>query len=174
MTIPVLETERLRLRGHRVDDLDDCFAMWSAPEVTRYIGGKPSTRQQTWSRLVGYAGQWSLMGFGYWVIENRSTHRFLGELGFADFQREIAASMRGVPELGFALAPDARGKGYASEAVHAALAWGDEHLASDRTVCLIDEDNAASIRVVQKAGYAIFERAVFNNQPTLYLERMRP
>ena len=171
--IPVLETERLRMRGHRVDDLDACLAMWSDPAVTRYIGGKPSSRQQTWSRLVNYAGQWALLGFGYWVLEEKATGRFAGELGFADFQRDIAASMRDAPELGFALAAHAHGKGYATEAVTAAVAWGDANLRSARTVCLIDEDNAASIRVVEKAGYAIFARTTFNDRPTLFFERHR-
>jgi RimJ/RimL family protein N-acetyltransferase len=169
--IPVLHTERLSMRAHRADDLEACLAMWSDPVVTRYIGGKPSTRQQTWSRLVNYAGQWALLGFGYWVLEEKTTGRFAGELGFADFQRDIAAPMRDVPELGFALASHAHGKGYASEAVGAVLAWGDRNLTSPRTVCLIDEENAASLRVAQKGGYAIVERATFNERPTLFLER---
>lgn len=171
--VPLIETERLRLRGHRPDDLDDCYAMWSDPAVTRYIGGKPSTRQQTWSRLLTYAGHWALLGFGYWVIEDKTAGRFVGELGFADFKRDIAPSMRDVPELGFALTARSHGNGYASEAVRAAVRWSDEHLAAERTVCLIDADNAASQRVVQKAGYAPFESAVFNERPTVFFERHR-
>ena len=173
LAIPVLETERLTMRAHRIGDLEACLAMWSDPLVTRYIGGKPSSRQQTWSRMLNYAGQWALLGFGYWVLEEKTTGRFAGELGFADFQRDIAAPMRDVPELGFALAPYAHGKGYATEAVAAVLTWGDRHLRSPRTVCLIDEDNAASLRVVQKSGYAIFESTTFNDRPTLFLERHR-
>jgi RimJ/RimL family protein N-acetyltransferase len=170
--IPVLETARLRLRAHRLDDFDASFAMWSDPAVTRYIGGKPSTEQQTWSRLLGYAGHWSLMGFGYWVLEEKSTGRFGGELGFANFRRDIAASMRDVPELGWALASPFHGMGYATEAVRAAVAWGDAHLESARTVCLIDPENLASIRVAQKCGYDVFEHAVFNERPTLFLARL--
>lgn len=173
LAIPVIETERLRLRGHRADDLDDCAAMWSQPAVTRYIGGKPSTRQQTWSRILGYAGHWALSGFGYWAVEDKATHRFIGELGFADFKRDIAASMRDTPELGFALVPDVHGKGYATEAVRAAVAWGDAHLRPDRTVCLVADGNAASQRVVRKNGFTPFERAELNGVPTQYFERYR-
>jgi RimJ/RimL family protein N-acetyltransferase len=169
--IPVIATARLTLRGHRLDDFEASFAMWSDPVVTRYIGGKPSTEQQTWSRLMSYAGHWSLMGFGYWVAEETSTGRFAGELGFANFHRDIAPSMRDAPELGWALAPHFHGKGYATEAVRAAVAWGDVHFGRARTVCLISPDNAASIRVAQKCGYAVFERTLFNEQPTLFLER---
>ena len=145
--------------------------MWSDPVITRFIGGKPSTEQQTWSRLLGYAGHWALMGFGYWVVEEKSTGRFAGELGFANFRRDIAASMRDVPELGWALASRYHGQGFATEAVRAAVAWGDVRFHSARTVCLINEDNVASLRVAQKCGYDVFERASFNDQPTLFLAR---
>jgi len=167
----VLETARLRLRPHRADDLDALLAMWSDPIVTRYIGGKPSTEQQTWMRLLGYAGHWSLLGFGYWAVDEKETGAFAGELGFANYKREIAPSMREVPELGWALASHAHGRGFATEAVRAVLAWGDANLRSERTVCLINVENAASVRVAEKCGYRIFERTQFGERPTLFLER---
>lgn len=170
-TVPVIETARLRLRGHRPNDLADCVAMWSDPTVTRYIGGKPSTEQQTWMRLLGYIGHWAAMGFGYWVIEERDSGRFVGEVGFADFKRDIGPSMRGFPELGFALAPASHGKGYATEAVGAVVAWGDVHVPSARTVCLINPQNSASRRVVEKCGYTLFEEGTFGGQPALFLSR---
>jgi RimJ/RimL family protein N-acetyltransferase len=168
---PIIETERLTLRGHFAEDFADCFAMWSDPAVTRHIGGKPSTQSQTWIRLLSYIGHWALMGFGYWVIEETATGRFVGEVGFADFKRDIAPSMQGVPELGFALAPAFHGNGYATEAVRAVLAWGDEYFTTSRTVCLISPENVASIRVAEKGGYRIFERATFAGEPALFLER---
>jgi RimJ/RimL family protein N-acetyltransferase len=147
--------------------------MWSDPEVVRHISGVPSTRQQTWSRILNYAGHWALLGFGYWLIEETETGRFVGEAGFADFKREIAPSMRDVPELGYVLAPSAFGKGYATEAVRAAVAWGDEHFTTMRTVCMIAPENAASIRVAEKCGYRIFERSTYAGEPALFLERLR-
>ena len=171
MTAPTLETRRLTLRAHRRDDFEESFAMWSDPIVTRYIGGKPSTEQQAWSRLLNYAGHWALMGFGYWALEEKATGRFVGELGFANFRRDIAPSMRDAPELGWALASPFHGHGFATEAVRAAVAWGDERFAAARTVCLIDEENVASVRVAEKCGYGVFERTVFNERPTLFLAR---
>ena len=169
--VPDIESTRLKLRGHRLDDLDDCFAMWSDPIVTRFIGGKPSTEQQSWLRMLGYAGHWSLMGFGYWAIEEKVTGSFVGEVGFADFKRDIAPSMKNVPELGWALAPRFHGKGLGTEAVRAALAWGDAHFQGTRTVCLIDSDNAASIHVAEKCGYREFERTLFNGTPSVFFTR---
>ena len=174
MTAPTLETPRLRLRAHRLDDFEPAFAMWSDPVVTRFIGGKPSTEQQTWSRMLGYAGHWALLGFGYWALEEKSSGSFVGELGFANFKRDIAASMRDVPELGWALAARVHGRGYATEAVRAAVAWADVRFESARTVCLIDPENLASIRVAQKCGYDVFERALYNERLTLFLERQAP
>ncbi len=171
--IPTLETERLTLRGHRAGDFADCFAMWSDPEVTRNIGGKPSSRQQTWMRMLTYIGHWSLSGFGYWAIEEKATGKYIGDVGFADFRRATAASMSDVPEMGWALAAAFHGRGYATEAARAAVAWADGHVESPRTVCMIDCENAASVRVAEKCGYQTFERTTFDDRPTLFLERMR-
>jgi RimJ/RimL family protein N-acetyltransferase len=169
--IPDVETARLKLRGHRLDDLDGCVAMWSDPIVTRFIGGKPSTAQRTWLRLLAYGGHWSLMRFGYWAIEEKATGSFVGEVGFADFKRDIAPSMQDVPELGWALAPNVHGRGYATEAVRAALAWGDVHLKAARTVCMISTENTASIRVAEKCGFRQFEQTLFDGSPTLFFAR---
>jgi RimJ/RimL family protein N-acetyltransferase len=171
-TVPVIHTPHLTLRGHRLEDYEDCCAMWGDPIVTQHIGGKPSTRQQTWSRVLTYGGHWAMLGFGYWVIEETATHRFVGEVGFADFKRDIAPSMQGVPELGYALTPAFHGKGYATEAMQAAIAWLEGNFNVPRTVCLIDPANAASIRVAEKCGYKVFEEATFNGGPALFLERI--
>ena len=103
------------------------------PIVVRYIGGKPLTAEETWAKVLRYAGLWSLLGFGYWALEEKATARFIGELGFADFRRNIQPSLDGVPELGWALVSRAHGKGYATEAVRAAIAWGDESLRRDES-----------------------------------------
>ena len=79
--------------------------------------------------------------------------------------------MRDVPEIGWALAAPFRGRGYATEAVRAAVAWGDVRFARGRTVCLIDPENLASIRVAQKCGYDVFAHALYNQKPTLFLAR---
>ena len=84
--IPVIETPRLTLRGHRLDDFSDCAAMWADPIVTRHIGGKPFSEEDTWTRLLRYAGHWLLLGFGYWAIEEKDTGSFVGELGIRRLQ----------------------------------------------------------------------------------------
>ena len=171
-TPPTLETARLRLRPHRREDYSDCCAMWADPVVVRFIGGKPSTAQQTWSRLLNYMGHWRAMGYGYWAIEEKSTGQFIGEIGFADFKREIDSRMQNVPELGFALVSAAHGKGYGTEAVRAVLEWGDVHLPSKRTVALVSDENAASVRILENCGYSVFDRTTFNESAVAFLERL--
>jgi RimJ/RimL family protein N-acetyltransferase len=171
---PQIETRRLILREHRLADFPDCRAMWADPNVTRYIGGKPSTEQQTWLRFLGFVGLWSVLDFGYWAIEERTSGQFIGQIGFADFKREIDAQMRTVPELGWVLAAPFHGRGYATEAVRAAVAWGDEYLAESRTVCIIDPANRASVRVAEKCGYTNFRRTLFMGEPAMFLERLTP
>jgi len=141
--------------------------------VYRHILPAPSTEQQAWSRLLSYAGLWALGGFGYWAVEERSSGVFVGEIGFADFKRDITPSIRGLPEMGWVLTSAHHGKGYATEGVRAALTWADQHLPAARTVCLINPENAASIRVAGKAGYTETHVATFNNAPTLMFERAR-
>jgi RimJ/RimL family protein N-acetyltransferase len=169
--VPVLETERLRLRGHRPDDFADDCAMWSAPEVVRHIGGQPSSPEVVWSRMIRYAGLWAWLGFGYWVLEDRATGRFVGEAGFADFRREMTPSIEGLPEIGWALAPWAHGRGLATEAVRAIVDWGDEHFGERPTVCIIDPDNRASIRIAEKCGYREREPASYRGETVLLLQR---
>lgn len=169
--VPVLETARLRLRRHRADDLAPCVAMWADPEVVRHIGGRPFTAEETWQKLLRYAGLWALLGYGYWVIEDKATGGFLGELGFADFHREIAPPIAGMPELGWVLAPHAHGRGYATEAARAVLAWGDAHLGGAQTVCIIAPDNAASVRVAEKCGYRLLTRTTYKGEPTAMFTR---
>ena len=151
--VPTLETPRLTLRGHTRQDLDASVALWAAPEVVRYIGGRAFSREETWSKLLRYVGHWAVLGFGYWVVCERATGRFVGEVGFADFERDLMPSLSGMPEGGWVLAPWAHGKGFATEALTAALGWLETERGVRRTAFIIDPDNAASRRVAAKVGY---------------------
>ena len=169
--IPILETARLRLRAHRLEDLPECARMWSDPKVVQHIRATPFIAEETWSRLLRYIGHWTLLGFGYWVIELRETGAFRGEVGFADYHRDITPSLEGIPEIGWVLASDSHGKGFATEAISAVTAWGDSHFAIKRTACIIAPENAASIRVAEKCGYREFRRTTYHGNPTVMYVR---
>ena len=169
--IVTLQTARLILRGHRASDLADCAAMWGDPLVTRHLGGPPLGREEVWTKLLRYLGHWSVMGFGFWVITDRASGRFVGEVGFGDFRRELEEPFTNAPEMGWVLASWAHGRGFASEAARAALEWGDEHLPGRRTLCLVHPENAASIRVASKLGYQEYGRTFYKGAPAVAFER---
>jgi RimJ/RimL family protein N-acetyltransferase len=171
VNVPVIETARLRLRGHRADDFVASAAMWAEPEVTRFIGGRPFTEEETWARLLRYVGHWNLLGFGYWIVEEKATGAFVGEVGFADYKRDIDPPLDGIPEVGWALASAAQGKGYATEAVKAVLGWGDAHFGAVKTVCMIGPQNKTSIRVAEKCGYRPWRKAVYKGKDTVVFQR---
>lgn len=52
MIPPVLQSDRLILRPHRAEDFEDVAALWADPDVVRYIGGTPSSRSESWGRLL--------------------------------------------------------------------------------------------------------------------------
>lgn len=169
---PMLETPRLILRGHRRADFAACAAMWADPDVVRHIGGRPFTAEESWSRLLRYAGLWPLLGFGYWAAIDRANGDFIGELGFAEFRRDIDPPLD-APEIGWAFVSRVHGRGFASEAVGAIVEWADRHLAAARTACIIGPGNAASVRVAEKAGYRAARRATYKAAPTVVFARSR-
>jgi RimJ/RimL family protein N-acetyltransferase len=174
MPAPVLETERLSLRGHELGDFAECAAMWADPAVVRHVGGQPFSPQDVWTKLLRYVGHWQLLGYGYWVVRERASGRFVGEVGFADFKRALVPSLDGAPEAGWVLASWAHGRGLATEAVMGALAWGDAKFGTSRTACIIHAENLASIRVAAKCGYRESTRTTYMGQPTIVSFRDGP
>src|SRR5262249_52047373 len=134
---PLIETDRLRLRPHQLSDVADCVAMWADPEIARYTIGDPSSPPRTWLRILAYRGHWTLLGFGYWAVEEKISGRYIGEMGFADFRRDLYPAIEALPEAGWVLAGHAHGKGYATEGLRAIVGWGDRHFGSLSTACII-------------------------------------
>jgi len=169
-----IETERLVLDAHTQADFEPLAAMWADREVVRHIGGEPSSRTESWGRLLRQRGLWPVLGYGTWAVRDKSTGRYLGDLGFADYHRGIVPCIEGVPEAGWVLAREAQGRGYASEALAASLAWLDQATPHRRSVCLIDPDNARSRHLAARHGYQPFATTLYKNETVILLERFRP
>ena len=167
---PTIETERLILRSYRIEDFPHAAAAWADPEVVRYIG-RPSTEEESWARFLRNVALWPMLGYGYWAATEKGTGRYVGDVGLADFKREIEPSLKGVPEIGWVLASWSHGRGYATEAAQSALNWLESALGRQRTVCIIDDRNAASVRVAEKCGYREFARTQYKGSTVLMLER---
>ncbi|WP_426700719.1 GNAT family N-acetyltransferase [Rhodanobacter sp. Col0626] len=170
-TAPLIETERLRLRAHRVGDYATSMAIWSDREVVRYLSGEPLDGEAVWKRLLQHAGLWSLLGCGSWAIEEKAGGRYIGDIGFLDYKRDIVPKLDGMLEFGWLLAPEAQGRGYASEAVEAIVAWGQAHFPECCMVCIISPENRGSIRVAEKAGFLPWQETVYHGKPIMVFRR---
>ena len=160
-TAPTLETERLILSGHTLDDYGDVAGLWSEPDVVRYIGGRPFTAEESWARLLRYAGAWALMGYGFWTFRAREGGQYLGEGGLLNGRRSLGPDFDGSPEMGWALHPSAHGRGYGAEALQAITGWADAQ-GIDRAVCLIEPDNGPSVKLAEKLGFARFRETTYH------------
>jgi RimJ/RimL family protein N-acetyltransferase len=159
------------LREQRSDDLARHAAMLSDPQVFRFVGGHPQAREEAWRRLLGAAGLWAILGYGYWSLERKADGAYLGQIGFGDFMRDLEPSIEGLPEMGWLLPSEAHGQGYASEAVAAGLRWADRELGGLAFTAIIHPDNAASIRVAEKAGFGEPVETSYKGDPTLIFYR---
>jgi RimJ/RimL family protein N-acetyltransferase len=168
---PVIETRRLILRPHRPADHDAYTALWAAPETVRFIGGRPLSRSECWIRILRQIGHWQVQGFGFWALEDKATGALAGEAGFHDLRRDIVPAFDGVPEAGWALSPAFHGRGLGSEVVEAIHAWGDRHLGAERSVCIIEPENHASLHIARSVGYGEPVETTHGGTPILLLSR---
>ena len=159
-----VETERLRLRHFKHEDLDDYARISADPEVMRYIGkGQPLSREDAWRSMAFHSGHWQLRGFGQWAIELKETGRLIGRIGL--FMPEGWPGL----EVGWLLDREYWGRGLATEGGRAALNYAFQELRAEHVVSIIHPENHASIRVAEKLGER-FERhdTVNGNQAVIY------
>ena len=172
--VPIIETERLILREFRRADLDAHAATLGDVEVMRHIGGEALSREDSWRRLVMSVGMWSVIGMGPWVVERRADGRYLGHIGFFEFERDLQPSILGEPEMGWIFDRAAQGQGYASEAGKAALQWADEVLRPASIPAIIDLENTPSMRLAGRLGFVRQADAVYKDKPIALFRRARP
>lgn len=143
--VPVLETERLRLRGLTRDDFGPLHDMCSDEETMRYLGG-PLLPEETSQRHASMIGHWILRGYGMWAVEEKASGDFVGRVGLIDFD--------GWPqiEVGWLIGRPWWGRGYAPEAARAAAHWGFQRLGLDSIISIIVPVNEKSARVAEKIG----------------------
>src|SRR5918911_4214175 len=144
-----LETERLILRQWRESDFEPYAEICADLEVMRYLGGKPFTRLEAWRHMAFIIGHWQLRGYGHWAVEERSTGRMIGRLGFLYPEGWPAF------EIGWTLARDSWGKGYATEGARRALQFAFTEMGRDHVISLIHPENKASIRVAERLGETV-------------------
>jgi RimJ/RimL family protein N-acetyltransferase len=168
---PRIETERLILRSFSAADLDAHASTLGDDEVMRHIGGKPLNREDSWRRLMSGIGSWVLLGMGPWAVELKSDGRMVGHLGFFDFERDIAPSIAGEPEMGWIFDRSVHGQGIAFEACSAALGWAEREIGADSYPAIIDLDNAPSMKLAERLGFVREADAVYRDSPIALFRR---
>jgi RimJ/RimL family protein N-acetyltransferase len=151
MMEPILELEsaRLLLRQWSDEDLPEFAAMCADPQVMRYFPA-PLSRLESASLIGRIRGHFAEHGFGLWALERKDTGAFIGFTGLA----EVGFDARFTPatEIGWRLAREHWGLGYASEAAWTALRCGFDRLALKEVVSFTTETNTPSQKVMQAIG----------------------
>ena len=134
------------LRHFQESDLDAWARIVCDPEVMRYVGGAALDRDQAWRSLGYILGHWRLRGFGLWAVEERASGALVGRIGL--YRPEGWPGL----EVGWLVARERWGEGFATEGGAAAIRYGFEVLEADRLISVILPGNQASIRVAEKLG----------------------
>ncbi len=145
--IPVIETDRMILRGPQASDWEDYAAFRASPRMST-VGG-PFNRREAFQQFCALIGHWQVRGYGRWVMTDKETGEFLGVVGiyFPEGWPE--------PEIAWSVADAGEGRGLAQEAALAARAWAYQSLGWTRLMSLVDPSNERSVALAKRMGCEI-------------------
>jgi RimJ/RimL family protein N-acetyltransferase len=156
--LTVLLTQRLRLEPFDEQHLDGLFEMNQLPEVMRYLGGQPETREQTAAGIGRVQRSWATLGTSWWAFIELEGGRLAGAGCIQYLRREAAVPsdlklLRANPlEIGWRLHTDFWRQGLASEAAASMCAYAFEDLAAKELLAVRHPENADSARVMDRLG----------------------
>ena len=167
MLLPTLHSTRLNLRPWAVDDINELHALWTRPEVRRYLWDNVTiTRERAEAAVREFMAPQEAEGIGGWLLLDRETGALVG---FAALVRREP----GDPELMYGLAPEWWGRGLATEAAHAVMTYAFGVLGCERVTGATDVPNVASARVMERLGMRFTHRGPLNGLDTLFYEARR-
>jgi ribosomal-protein-alanine N-acetyltransferase len=148
VAIPILITERLKLRAIQPEDLDVYHSrIFADPEVMRYLpGGEPMPRERLDGVMERSHGHWERHGYGVWIVCELATGELIGQCGLR-YLDEVSET-----EVLYALARPFWGRGLATEATRAALQFAFDNTRLDRIIALAVPENIASRKVMEHVG----------------------
>ena len=147
----MIETERLILRNYREDERDRFAALNADPLVGEWLGGV-MTRQASDEAFDQRRTDIDAGGFGLWAAALKTNDVFVGSVGLRRLPMAWDHPMSGAVEVGWRLFPNCWGKGYATEAAAACLAFGFSQLELDEIVSFTADTNARSEAVMRRIG----------------------
>ena len=167
LQIPVVETERLILRGWREEDIPAIIAITTDEEAARFIGGA-TPDWQAFRTMCSFIGHWQIRGFGFFAVEEKQSQSCIGWCGMW--------KPAGWPdnELGYSFKKSHWRKGFATEAASASLRFAYETIGWKSAISCIDEGNTGSEGVAKKLGASLEQRDVQVNDFTANVWRHLP
>ena len=139
-------TERLEHRAMTPSDAKAFFALNSHPEVMKHTGEPPlASIDEAREAIEGYP-DFETVGYGRWACVLRESGRVIGFCGLKHLPELDAV------DVGYRFLPEYWGKGLATEACAASLAFGFDELGLEEIIALVLKENAASVRVLEKCG----------------------
>jgi RimJ/RimL family protein N-acetyltransferase len=168
----MLTTERLTLVPHRPEHFEVYAEFWSKDPGHFLRSLAPMHPADAWTRLLRHFGHWTAFGWGpFLCFDAHGT--LVAEAGYADFRRGVGSQFDGVPEGMWKVDLATQGRGYATEIMSAITHWFDTTPHAQRTVCMIDPSNDASIRVASRLGFREFDHVDYRGSPVNLYERVR-
>ena len=147
----MLETKRLILREMTTDDAELILRLLNEPSFLRYVGDKDVRTVEDARRYIldGPVASYARHGFGLYLVERKEDGARIGMCGL--LKRDELPDA----DVGFALLPEYWSRGYVTEAAAAAIAHGRKALGLRRLLAVTSKDNHASMRVLEKLGFAL-------------------
>jgi RimJ/RimL family protein N-acetyltransferase len=149
----VITTDRLLLRKPRREDASDLAVAYADPEVVRFMGdGSTATLTEVERGIASWLERWETWGMSLFALERREDGRIVGRAGFLRWDPETWEIGGTETELGWLLAREHWGHGYATEAALALRDWAFQDRGLTRLISLIQHDNLRSTRVAERIG----------------------
>lgn len=167
---PHLVTERLDLRVPEAGDSHAIYEIIGNPGTHRFLGSR-ETYPDHFSRFTRGAGSWLLYGYGFFMVREKGRDAVIGNCGIFHSYRGLGEDMDDGPEAGWILSADHTGKGYAREAMEAALAWCEAEHGPQRITAMIELGNDASFALAERLGFKEFRRVEIDSCEVVLLER---
>ena len=149
----MITTDRLLLRKPRREDASDLAVAYADPEVVQFMGdGSTATLEEVEQGIARWLERWESWGMSLFVLERREDGRIVGRAGFLRWDPEAWEVGGDETELGWLLAREHWGHGYATEAALALRDWAFQDRGLTRLISLVNHENLRSIRVAERIG----------------------
>lgn len=150
LPLEILETERLRVREMTLEDIDRLYEIYAEPSITEYMEGLYPDKKDELEFSKSYIeNMYGFYGYGLWMVIEKASGRIIGRAGLSN--REVDGEV--YLELGYVIAKENQGQGYATEVSQAILEYAKRELGATQIIALMKPGNEASIRTAKKLGF---------------------